>query len=439
MHKNRAQKSFYLLVLLMSTLPSPAIGQRYDETKVPDYVLHNPLISENGEPVTTSDKWSSERRGEILELFLREVYGRLPTGEIPTRVRVIEEGAPALNGQALRKQVVIQLGEKLSDPKINLLIYYPADRTGAVPAFLGLNFIGNQSIHSDPHIALCENWTIGSKEEGIVNHRPTEDSRGKKASRWPVEKIVQRGYAIATAHCGDVDPDFDDGFKNGVHALFARDKEEPRPQDAWGTIAAWSWGLSRIMDYLEQEPNIDHRRVAVMGHSRLGKTALWAGAQDERFAAVISNNSGCGGAALSRRQFGETVEAINTNFPHWFCQNFKKYNQNEASLPVDQHMLLALIAPRPVYVASATEDLWADPRGEYLALLAADPVYKLLGTNGFPGPISIPVSANKPTADRPLQATMSYHLRTGPHDITLYDWQQYLDFADHHFQPTGKE
>ncbi|MDG2207262.1 MAG: acetylxylan esterase [Pirellulales bacterium] len=413
----------------MSTIPSSAHGQNYEEAKVPEYTLPDPLVAEDGESVRTADQWFSSRRKEILELFRREVYGRIPPTTVSPQLNVTEQGTPALDGSALRRQVTIRLGEEPSSPKIDLLIYYPAHITKATPAFVGLNFIGNQSIQADPQIKLCENWTIGGEHEGVVDHRPTEASRGKKASRWPVKEIVRRGYAVATAHCGDLDPDFDDSFKNGVHALFGNPSQKNHDGDSGGTIAAWSWGLSRIMDYFEHDAKIDHRRVAVVGHSRLGKTALWTGARDPRFAAVISNNSGCGGAALSRRQFGETVEAINTNFPHWFCTNFKTYNRNESALPVDQHMLLSLIAPRPVYVASATEDLWADPQGEFLAVLAADPVYKLLGTEGFP-------STTKPKPDESTQATMGYHLRTGPHDVRWYDWQQYLDFADHHFQST---
>lgn len=363
-------------------------------------------------------EWKKVHRPAIMDFFLTDVYGHYPQKQVTPRFELLEQSDKALGGKAVRKQVAIHL-DGMPTP-ILLLIYQPAGVKGKVPAFVGMNFKGNHQVNIDPEIIISDNAPKG-KDLG------TDAPRGAASSRWPLEEIVGAGYAVATIYRGDVDPDHDDGFKNGIHPLFYRAGQTKPDAEEWGTIGAWAWGLSRVMDYLEQDKSIDHKRVAVIGHSRLGKTALWAGATDERFAIAISNDSGCGGAALSARKVGETVAKINKSFPHWFCDNYNKYNDKEEALLVDQQGLIALIAPRPVYVASATEDEWADPEGEFLSALYASPVYELYGKKGL-------AVSSMPKPEQPsIEGYVGYHIRTGKHDITLYDWQQYIKFANQHF------
>ncbi|MCA9048589.1 MAG: acetylxylan esterase [Planctomycetaceae bacterium] len=397
----------------------------YDEAKVPSFELPELLKTADGVSVTSAEQWMTQRRPEVLALFEQHVFGKLPPNVPKLRTRLRSSVADAVGGKALRREITVFFSDDDNGPSMDLMIYTPKDAAGPVPCFLGLNFNGNHSIEADPRIHLSESWMREDQKRGNINHQATEQTRGSASSRWPLDMIISRGYGLATIYYGDIDPDFDDGFQNGIHALpeLEPKSDGERPADAGGSISAWSWGLSRAMDILEQDPHVNAEQIALLGHSRLGKTSLWAGACDQRFALVISNNSGCGGAALSRRRFGETVKRINTSFPHWFCRNHRQYNDNENALPVDHHMLIALIAPRPVYVASAEEDRWADPRGEMLSLYYAGPVYALFGRQGLP-------SDMLPPLNQPVQTDVGYHIRTGKHDVTDFDWTQYLNFAD---------
>ena len=391
------------------------------EELVPSYTLNDPLVMMNGRRVVSAQDWQ-QRREELLGLFEEHVFGKTPTIPYTVTTETTEDWSPAFDGTAQRKQIKLILSTEYGSHAAEMLLYAPLVEQ-AVPAFLGLNFRGNQTIEPDPKILITHTWVRDNPT--TMDHHATEISRGASDSRWPVKMLLKEGFALATIYYGDFDPDFDDGFQNGLHAIFTPPGHH-RQDNEWGAIGAWAFGLSRALDVLEQEPVINSRKVTVIGHSRLGKTALWAGAQDQRFFAVVDNESGCGGSALNKRCFGENVKAITKQFPHWFCKNYSQYSDNEAAIPMDTHGLLALTAPRPLYVASAAEDQWSDPRGMYLAQKAAAPVYEFLGEPGIPMQTFPALSATDVTGRQ------AYHIRPGKHDLTLFDWTQYVRFIQQH-------
>ncbi len=412
-----------LAILSGISLAGLSAQANYQEEDVPDYVLPDILTRKDGKEVTSAEEWEAKRKPEILAQFEEHVYGSFPADQLRVRAEVVAQDDNALCGLATQKNVALTFSNDKGESRtLDLVIWLPAEAGQPAPVFLGLNFYGNHTVQPDPEIPITENYVRNNVTFNIFDHRADELSRGVRAYRWPLHRILARGYGLATLYSGDLDPDYDDGFENGLHALVQASAEGGK--DEWSTLSAWAYGLSRAMDYLVTDPQIDAQRVAVIGHSRMGKAALWAGAKDDRFSLVISNDSGCGGAALSRRAYGETVKAINDRFPHWFCKRFQNYDEKEGELPVDQHMLLGLIAPRALYVASAEYDQWADPKGEYLSLYHAAPVYQLFGLETFSDPA--PPAVNQAR----VAGRTAYHVRSGEHDITPFDWERYMDFAD---------
>jgi len=362
------------------------------EDKVLDFTLPDPLALD-GNPIKSVSTWERVNRPEILELFIQYVYGRVPDTPYEMSFDLVYEDREAMDGKATLKQVDIQIAAEGQALVIHLNFFIPNHTTHPAPLFLLIN------------------------NRGVEN---TDVTRAVKSEFWPAEEAIARGYGIAAFKNADVDPDNRD-FNNGVHGML---DGGGRDGESWGTLAAWAWGASRCMDYFESDSDIDPKKIAVVGHSRGGKAALWAGATDPRFAMVVSNESGAGGAKLARRNYGETVEALNRAVPYWFCANYKQFSNNEAALPVDQHMLIGLIAPRAVYIAAADEDLWADPKGMYLALYHALPVYRLYFPDTF-------LSEGVPALDSPvISGKVGYHIRRGDHNMLLKDWNWFMDFAD---------
>lgn len=391
----------------------------YDESLVAPYTLPELLATFDGEPITTVAAWE-QHRVELLDRFAREMYGRTPAGDVDVRYEVLAENPNALDGKATGRQVKLVFSRGERQVEAYLLLYLPNAPQGKVPVFVGYNFKGNHSTTDDPDILYSPNFKL-VREPG---HPDWE--RGNQQGRWAYEDIIDRGYAIATMCYHDIFPDQPGMKDHSIVSLFPGYGERADAPDEWQAIGAWAWGSSRIVDYLATEPRINSGQVAIMGHSRQGKAALWAGAQDTRFKVVISNNSGEGGAALSRRKYGERLATVSGIQPAWFCPAFDQYHGREEERPIDQHQLLALMAPRAVYVASAVEDHWADPKGEFLSAYHAGPAFELYGLQGLP-------SATMPGLHEPLMHAVGYHIRAGKHDVTRYDWLRYLDFADLHF------
>lgn len=389
----------------------------YDESKVPEFIVPSPLRRTDGGMISDAAEWVNFQRPRVLAMYQREVYGQSLPRPDQCSFQLLSQKDDAYNGLATRKEIRLQFA--MANGKTHcakMLLYLPNQARGPVPAFLGLCFKGN-------HVTSSETDVLITGQNFPANPDLGHDKRGLQAERWQFPELLKRGYAAATVCYHDFFPDYADGWQGSALSLFYDNPGSPAVRAKHSAIGVWSWGLSRALDCLESEPAINARRVAVHGHSRLGKTALWAGAQDTRFRLLISNDSGCAGAAMFKRCFGENVEIIVSAFPHWFVTAFAQYANREADLPFDQNFLLALQAPRPVCCASASEDLWADPKGEFLSGAYSAEVYRLFGVDVY-SPEQMPRVGER------LSGYVSYHLRAGKHDQTLEDWQHYLALAD---------
>ena len=399
----------------------PDVAQLPSRPEIPD-----PLVMFNGERVTTREQWFQKRRPELKALFQYYMYGFAPE-PVKVKSKVEREDRQAFGGKATLKEVTLAFGPP-ETPRIHLLLVVPNGRRGPAPAFVGLNFCGNHAVVKDPAVRLPSVWMYPNRV-GVKNNRATDAGRGTQVDVWAIEQSIDRGYAVATFYSGDVDPDRAD-VRQGIQPHFRKPGQaEPGPHD-WGTIAAWAWGLSRALDYLITDRDVDKDHVAVVGHSRLGKAAILAAALDERFALAIPLQAGCGGTAPSRGKVGESVKQINDRFPHWFDATFKEFNDCPDRLPFDQNCLVALVAPRPVLFSNAVEDQWANPAGQFEVLKAADPVYRFLGVEGLE-------AAEMPPPGKLVASCLGYFIRPGKHSMTAEDWRAFLDFADRHFGKPG--
>lgn len=399
------------------------IPVNYEEAKVGSYTLPDALILANGKPVRDAKTWWTKRRPEIVALFETQQYGKAPGRPAEESFDLTDKGTPALGGKALRKQVTIAFSKDPAWPSIHLVVYLPAGATKPVPVMLSIGFGAVSKAIDDPDLPAGMVWDPKTKTKISAD-------KAFNFGHMNVTPFLDAGIGVATFYYGDLDPDFEEGFPNGIRARFMKPGQTARAADDWGSIAAWAWGMSRVEDYFESDKQIDAKRVAIHGVSRLGKTVMWAGAHDQRFAAVIASCSGEGGAALSRRNYGETIAHLTapSRFPYQFALNYGHWEGFPDKAPVDANLLIALVAPRPLLLQTGDTDKWSDPKGEFLAEAAAGPVYKLLGKDGLD-------TDTWPAAKQPIMHDLAYYMHGGGHGMVPADWDVYLDFLKAHLHP----
>jgi hypothetical protein len=398
----------------------PPAGDLPSQTALPD-----PLVMRDGTKIATQADWEAKRKPELKALLQHYMYGHIPPRPKSQEFKV-GDARECLNGKALIRNVTIESTDPKTGHPLHVVLITPKDVKNP-PVFVGMNFCGNHTLLDDSQIPLPTGWVRNSCT-GAKDERATEEGRGSQKDVWNVDLIVDRGYALASFYSGDIDPDTPD-LADGIGPTYFKNGSEPAGDDP-GTIALWAWGFQRVVDLLVETPGlVDAQRIAIVGHSRNGKTALLAGAFDDRVALIIPHQAGCGGTAPSRTDDpkAESVKRINTAFPHWFSDNFVAFGDDTSKLPFDQHCLLALCAPRPVLYSNAQEDQWANPNGQFEMLRAADPVYKLYGVEGLD-------PSAKPEIGKLTTSRLGYFLREGKHSMSREDWEVFLDYADVHLK-----
>ncbi len=392
----------------------------YEEGQVGTYTLPEVLVCADGTRVIKANAWMKKRRPELIKLFEENQFGKMPPPPSAMRFEVFDKGTSAFNGKATRKQVTVYFSKATAEPKMNLLIYLPTAVQKPVPLLLNISFSAPNQLTDDPGVLVGEIWRDGKKLKA--------DQPGR-FGKMNIEQFMDAGIGFATVYYGDIEPDFIDGIKYGIRGQYLKPGQTKPAANEWGAIAAWAWGLSRAMDYFEKDKQVDSKRIALQGSSRLGKTVLWAGAHDTRFKMVIASISGEGGAAISRRNFGETIKHITdpSRYYYQFAPNYHSYADSVNRLPVDAHMLIALMAPRPLLLQTGSTDLWSDPKGEFLAAVAAGPVYKLFNEKG-PGTTLMPAAGDTSL----LMNRLGYFMHDGGHTVLPEDWTLFITYMKKH-------
>jgi hypothetical protein len=422
--------SAFLLVIITGSISavycqnSPekvaGIPVNYDETLSGKYTLPDPLVFLNGGKVKSARDWFKKRRPEIVSLFQEFQYGKIPETPKGLSFMVFDKGTPALNGKAIRRQVTVYLTKDTSDHKLDILIYIPAGAVKPVPLFFNVSFSPNVSVVDDPGIKAGYTWGRDGKK--------VPAQRTGRFGRLDPNMFLSQGIGFATVCYGDIEPDFADGIKYGIRGYYLKKGQDYPAPDEWGAISAWSWGLSRAMDYFETDKEINSKEIALFGISRLGKTVLWTGCRDSRFGMVIASCSGEGGAAISRRWYGETIDHMThpTRYFYQFAGNWRNYRDDPSKSPVDAHMLVSLMAPRPLLLQTGDTDKWSDPKGEFLAAVAAGPVYELLGKK----PLGTDIY---PAAGVPILNDLGFFMHAGGHGALPADYEIFIKFMKMHF------